>query len=184
MNIRAAIVAGFSATALSFASLAPATAAEPGPWLGGYALGHFGLGALFVHPFLGLAALPLAIAGAVAAQSQNDRSYAPAPSYAPTVNYGQPSAYAPPPGYYTPPSYYSAPSYYPSPRYYVPPNYYPAPAAGYAPRAVYYSPAPRYYAPPVSYYGRPAGYYGARPGYYAPSGYQAARRSGNYHYSR
>ena len=189
MKTRAAIVAALTATALSFASLAPATAAEPAAWIGGHALSHFGLGAVFAHTFFGIAALPLAIAGAVAAQSaaqsQDDRGYAPPPGYVPAVNYGQAPAYAPPPGYYPAPTYYAAPGYYPSPRYYAPPNYYRAlPAAYYAPRAAYYSPAPRYYAAPGSYYGRPTGYYGARPGYYAPSGYQAARRYGNYHYSR
>jgi hypothetical protein len=179
MRIRATFIAAFSVTALSFVALSPARAGEPGPWIGGYALGHFGLGAVFAHSLFGLAALPLTIAGLIAAQSQDDRAYAPQPYYAPPVNYAPPPAYAPQA------SYYAAPGYYPAPRYYAAPNYYPAPPAGYyAPRAGYSRPAPRYYAPAPSYYGRPAGYYGARPGYYAPSGYQAARRSGNYHYSR
>jgi hypothetical protein len=191
MKIRAAIVAALTVTALGFAPLAPSTAAEPGAWVGGYALGHFGLGAVFAHTFFGLAALPLAIAGAIAAQSQEDRGYAPAPSYGPQPNYAPPVNYAPavnyrqPPAYGAAPGYYPAPGYYAAPRYYAAPAYYPSsPAAYYAPRAAYYPPAPRYYAPAVSYYGRPGGYYGARPGYYAPSGYQAARRSGNYHYPR
>jgi len=162
MKIRHSLVAALSVVALSLAPLAPATAADPGRWIGGHALGRFGLGAVFAHTFLGLAALPLVIAGAVAAQSQDDRDYAP------QLNYGPPSGYSPP-------AYYAAP----------PPVYY-------SPRAAYYPPAPRYYAPPVNYYGRPgggyygrpSGYYGVRPGYYAPSGYQAARRPGYYHYSR
>ena len=167
MKYPKAILAALSVMALSLAPLAPAAAAEPGRWIGGHALGHFGLAAVFAHTFFGIAALPLAIVGAAAgaAQSQDDRGYAP------PGNYGPPSAYAPPPNYYAaPPAYYAAP-----------------PAVYYAPRAGYYPPAPRYYAPPVSYYGHygpPAGYYGARPGYYAPSGYQAARRSGYYHYPR
>jgi hypothetical protein len=169
MKIRHIAIAALSAVALSLAPLAPAMAADPARW------GQFGLGAVFAHTFLGLAAWPLAVAGVIAAQSQQDRGYAAQPSYAP------PAGYAPPA--YGPPAYYAAaPAYYP-----------PAPQVYYSPRAAYYAPAPRYYAPPVSYYGRPggysyygrpSGYYGARPGYYAVSGYQAARRSGYYHYSR
>ncbi|HEX2790530.1 MAG TPA: hypothetical protein VHN17_08885 [Steroidobacteraceae bacterium] len=175
MKIRLTVVAALSAVTLSLAPLAPAMAADPVRWIGGSALGHFGLGAVLAHTFLGFAALPLVIAGAVAAQSQaaqsqDDRGYGAQPSYGGQVNYG------PPAGYYA-----------------APPAYYATPPAYYGPRAAYYAPAPRYYAPPVSYYGRPggysnygrpAGYYGARPGYYAPSGYQAARRSGYYHYAR
>jgi len=161
MKIRHCAVAALGIVGLSLVPLAPASAAEP--W-------GFGLGAVLAHSFLGVAALPLAIAGALAAQSQDDRGYAPQQGYAP------PAAY-PPPGYYAaPPAYYSAPG----------PGYY-------RPRAAYYAPAPRYYAPSQGYYGRsggyanygrPTGYYGARPGYYASSGYQAARRSGYYRHSR
>jgi hypothetical protein len=162
MKIRHTAVAALGAVALSLAPLAPAMAAEPL---------SFGLGALFAHAVLRVAALPLAIAGAIAAQSQDDRGYGAPQNYAPTAAYPPPAYYAAPPGYYAPP----APVYY-------------------SPRAAYYAPAPRYYTPSVSYYGRPGGYsyygrptggyYGARPGYYAPSGYQAARRSGYYHYAR
>jgi hypothetical protein len=159
MKIRHCAIAALGSLALPLAPLAPAMAAEP--W-------QFGLGAVFAHAFLGVAALPLAIATAVAAQS--------AQSWDDRGGYGSPQSYAPP-------AYYSAP-----PAYYAPP-----PAVYYSARPAYYPPAPRYYAPSVSYYGRPGGYsysgrptgyYGARRGYYAPSGYQAARRSGYYHYSR
>ena len=165
MKIRHCAIAALGSLALSLAPLAPATAAQP--W-------QFGLGAVFAHAFLGVAALPLAIATAVAAQSAQSRD--DRGSYASPQNYAPPAAYAPP-------AYYSAP-----PAYYAPP-----PAVYYSPRPAYYPPAPRNYAPAVgyygrpggySYYGRPTGYYGARPGYYASSGYQAARRSGYYHYSR
>jgi hypothetical protein len=155
MKIRHCATAALSIVALLLAPMAPTMAAEP--W-------QFGLGAVFAHAFLGVAALPLAIAGAVAAQSRDDRGYGPAQNYAP-------------------PAYYPAP-----PAYYAPP-----PPVYYSPRPAYFAPPPRYYAPSVSYYGRPggssyygrqSGYYGGRAGYYAPSGYQAARRSGHYHYSR
>ena len=161
MKIPEAIVAALSVMALSLAPVAPVAAAEPGLWIGGHALGHFGLGAAFAHTVFGLGILPLAIVGAIAAESLEDRGYAP------QANYEQPPAYAPRPSYYQSPNYYAAP-----------------PAAYYAPRAAYYPPAPRYYAPPASYYGRPGGYYGAGPRYYAPPGYQAARRSSYYHYPR
>lgn len=167
MKIPEAIVAALSVMALSLAPVAPVAAAEPGLWIGGHALGHFGLGAAFAHTVFGLGILPLAIVGAIAAESLEDRGYAP------QANYEPPPAYAPRPSYYQSPGYYQSPNYYAAP-----------PAAYYAPRAAYYPPAPRYYAPPASYYGRPGGYYGAGPRYYAPSGYQAARRSGYYHYSR
>ena len=158
MKIRHCAIAALSSVALSLAPQAPAMAA--GPW-------QFGLGAVFAHTFLGVAALPLAIASAVAAQSRDDRGYGPPQNYAPQAAYPPPAYYPAPPAYYAP----QAQSYY-------------------SPRAGYYAPAPRYYAPPLSYYGRPGGYsyygrptgyYGARPGYYASSGYQAARRSGYYH---
>jgi hypothetical protein len=159
MKIRHCAIAAVGSVALSLAPLGSAQAAQP--W-------QFGLGAVFAHAFLGVAALPLAIAAAVAAQSRADGGYAPEQNYAP-------------PAAYPPPAYYAAPQ----------PYYAPPPGVYYAPRPAYYAPAPRYYAPAVSYrpggysyYGRPTGYYGARAGYYAPSGYQAARRSGYYHYSR
>jgi hypothetical protein len=174
MQYPRAISAALSVMLLSLAPLAPAMAAGPAHWGGAHAFGHFGLGAVFAHTFFGLATLPLAIIGAaVAAQAQDDRGYAPEENYGPAAGYA-------PPNYYPAPNYYQGPNYYQAPRaYYAAP-----PAAYYAPRPVYYPPGPGYYAPPVSYYGRPAGYYGARPGYYAPSGYQAARRSGYYHYPR
>jgi hypothetical protein len=160
-----AILAALSALALSLASVEPAAAAGPGPWVGGHALGRFGLGAALAHSVFGLAALPFVIVGAAAAaaaaQSEDEAGYAAAPQYG-----------------YAPPAYEPAPQYYrPPPTYYAPP-----PPYYYAPRPAYYPPAPRYYAPPPVHYGRPAPYYGARAGYYASSGYQAARRPGYYHY--
>ena len=53
--------------ALSVAPLAPVAAAGPGPWVGGHAFTHFGLGAAFAHSVFGLAALPFVIVGAAAA---------------------------------------------------------------------------------------------------------------------
>ena len=157
------ILSALSVLALALAPIGPAAAAGPGPWVGGYPFMHFGLGAAVAHSVFGLAALPFVIAGAAAAAAQSADQYAPPPGYAP------PLAYAPAPNYYRPSSpYYAAP-----------------PAVYYAPRPVYYPPAARYYyASPPGYYGRAAPYYGARAGYYAPSGYQAARRSGYYHYPR
>ena len=115
MKIRHCAIAALGTMAFSLAPLAPAMAAEP--W-------QFGLGAVFAHTFLGVAALPLAIASAVAAQSRDDRGYGPQQSYAP-------------PAAYPPPAYYTAP-----PAYYAPP-----PAVYYSPRPAYYPPAPRNYAP-------------------------------------
>jgi hypothetical protein len=159
MKIPRKMLAACAVLLLSLAPLTPAAAAGPGVWAGGYAFGHFGLGAALAHSFFGLAALPLAIVGVAAAAAQSqDQGYGP-------------QGYGPQAGYYPPPSAYYAPArayYPPAPRYYAP-----------------YPPAPNYYyPPPVSYYAAPAGYYGARPGYYARPGYQVARRSGYYHYPR
>jgi hypothetical protein len=177
MKHRQLIPAALTLLALSLASLAPAAAAEPGRWIGGSGFGHFGLGALVAHTIFGVAAWPLALAGAaaLAAQSGDDRGYGQ-----PQGSYGSAASYAPPS--YAPPAY-AYPAYAP-PAYAPPRNYYSAPPAYYAPRPVYYAPAPRYYAPAAGYYSRPAGYYGARPGYYAPSAYQAVRRPSYYHSSR
>ena len=87
--------------ALSPAPLAPAAAAGPGPWVGGHAFTHFGLGAVFAHSVFGPAALPFAIVGAAAAAAQSADQYA-AP---PTVYYPSRPAYYPPAAryYYAPP---------------------------------------------------------------------------------
>ena len=85
MKIRHCAIAALGSLALSLAPLAPATAAQP--W-------QFGLGAVFAHAFLGVAALPLAIATAVAAQSAQSRD--DRGGYGPQQNYAPPAAYAPP----------------------------------------------------------------------------------------